>query len=58
MCIAAPCNGQIVAAMFAFRSHDTRNPPHRRVIKQQAFHRRLQPVDEIVVAADVRQLMQ
>ena len=58
MRVATEGNRQIVAAVFAFGTDHTGDPPDHRVIKQQAFHRRLQHVDQIVAAADMRQFMQ
>ena len=55
--IAAHVHGEIVAAVFALGADLRRHPPHRRVIEQQRLDHRLQQVDEIVVTADVRELV-
>ena len=58
MRVATQRNRQIVAAMFAFGTDHSGDPPHHRVIKQQALHACLEHVDQIVATADMRQLMQ
>ena len=55
--IAAQAHRQIVAAVLALDADPARQPPHRRVIEEQRLDERLQQVDEVVVAADVRQLV-
>jgi hypothetical protein len=55
--IAAEADGEIVAAVLALVSNAPRQPPHRRVIKEQRFDEGLQQVHEVVVAADVRELV-
>ena len=55
--IAAQADREIVAAVLALGANPPRQPPHRRVVEQQRLDQRLQQVDEIVVAADVRELV-
>ena len=55
--IAAQADGEIVAAVLALGANPPRQPPDGRVIEQQRLDERLQQVDEIVVPADVRELV-
>ena len=55
--IAAQADREIVAAVLALDADAARQPPHRGVIEEQRLDQRLQQVDEIVVAADVRELV-
>ena len=50
-------DGGIVAAVFAFLANAPGDPPDARVEEQQRFGNRLQQVDRIVAAADVRELV-
>ena len=49
--------GQIVAAMLAFGADLAGEPPHRGMVEQQALGDALQQVDQVIVTADVRQLV-
>ena len=57
MRITAHRDRQIVAAVLALVPHAGGDPPHRRVVEQQRFDRRLDQVDEVVVPAHVGQLV-
>jgi hypothetical protein len=58
--VRVPCDGddEIVATTFSLGSHDVRDPPHGRVIKEEALDQALEDVDQIIVAANVCQLME
>ena len=43
--------------MLTLDAKPVREPPHRRVIEEKSLHRRLQKIDEVVVAAHVRKLV-
>ena len=47
----------VVAAEFALGANFVRDPPHGRVIEQQRLCHALQKVDQIIVAANVRQFV-
>jgi hypothetical protein len=49
--------GQIVAAMLSFGADLAGEPPHRGMVEEQALGDALQQVDQVIVTADVRQLM-
>ena len=55
--VAANRHGQVIAAVLPLAPHLGGNPPDRRVIEKKGFHRRLQKIDQIVVAPHVGQLM-
>ena len=55
--IAAQCDGDVIAAVFALHADPIREPPDRRVIKEQRLDNGLQHVDRVVVAANVRELV-
>src|ERR1700684_539405 len=50
--------GHIVAAQLALGAYVPRHPPDRGMVEQQSFGGALQNVDQIIVPANVRQLMQ
>ena len=47
----------IVAAQFALDAHPMRHPPYRRVIEEQCLDGHLEDIDQIVVPADVCELV-
>jgi hypothetical protein len=55
--IARDRDREIVAAVFAFRADLRGDPPDGRVIEEHRLHHALQQVNQIVVAANVRELM-
>ena len=55
--IAAQAHGQVVTAVLAFRPDAARQPPDGRVIEQERLEQRLQQVHEIVVPADMCELV-
>jgi hypothetical protein len=55
--VARGAHREIVAAQLALLAHPPRHPPHRGMIEEQRLDRALQQVDQVVVAADVRQLV-
>jgi hypothetical protein len=54
---AAGRDREVVAAVLPLDPHALRHPPHRRVVEEQRLCRGLDEVDEVVVAADVGQLV-
>ena len=55
--VAGEFHYHIVTAVFAFLARYARGPPDGRVVEQEAFDEALEQVDQIVVAADVRQFV-
>ena len=55
--ISAKFDGDFVAANFPFRPHAARNPPHGRMVEEQCLQHVLQEIYQIIVTADVRQLV-
>ena len=55
--IAQGLGGQVVSDQLAFVADAARQPPHHRVIEQQGLDHGLQQVDQVIVAADMRQFM-
>ncbi len=55
--IAGDCYGDVVAAVFAFEADVVRDPPDCRVVEKRGFRDTLQDVDEVIVAADVGELV-
>ena len=55
--IAAQADGEIVAAVLALDADPAREPPDRRMIEEHRLDERLQQVHQVVVAADVRELV-
>ena len=55
--IAAEADREIVAAVLALDADPPREPPDRGVIEQECLDQRLQEVDQVVVTADVRELV-
>ena len=55
--IAAQADRKIVAAVLALDADAARQPPDRRMIEEQRLDERLQQVHQVVVAADVRELV-
>ena len=54
---AQDVRGEPVGDEFAFDADAVRQPPRGRVVEQQGFGRALQQVHQVIVAADVRELM-
>ena len=48
---------RVVARVLPLGAQAAREPPRRRVVEEQDFRRRLQKVDQVVVAPYVRQLV-
>ena len=55
--IADRATGELVGHELALRAQPCRQPPHHRMEEQQRLDPRLQQVDEIVAARDVRELV-
>ena len=55
--IATQADREVVAAVLALGADASRQPPDRGVIEEQRFDERLQEVDQVVVASDVRELV-
>ena len=55
--IATQRHRDVVAAMLALDTNPRREPPHRGMVEEQCLHDRLQQVDQIIVAADMRELV-
>ncbi len=55
--VAAGGHREVVAAVLALDAHAVRHPPHGGVVEEQRLGRGLQQVHQVVVAADVRQLV-
>src|SRR5262249_56777343 len=55
--IAAHRHGQIITTMFPLLTNPSRDPPDRGVIKEQGFDHSLQQIDQVIVAANVRQFV-
>ena len=55
--VAAERDGDVVAAVLALHANPLRQPPHGRVVEQERLRDRLQHVQGVVVAADVRELV-
>ena len=55
--VAAGSHREIVAAVFALLPDLPADPPDRRVVEEQGLDARLHEVDEIVVPANVRELV-
>src|SRR5690606_32904567 len=55
--VAQRGGGEVVGDQFAFAADAARQPPGRRVVEQQGFGQPLQQVDQVVVAADMRQFV-
>jgi len=50
-------DGEIITAQLAFVTNARRDPPNRRVIEKERLHDHLQDIDEIIVPANVRDLV-
>ena len=55
--VAAQTHGEIVAAVLPLTADTVREPPHNGVVEEQGLEQGLQKIDEIVVPADVRELV-
>jgi len=55
--IPAPGDGHVIATVLPFLAHPLGYPPHRRMIEQQRFQQALQPINQVIIAPDVRQFM-
>ncbi len=55
--IAAQADREIVAAVLALDPDAVRQPPDGRMVEEQSLDERLQQIDHVVVAADVRELV-
>ena len=55
--ITTQADGEVVAAVLALRANASRQPPDGGVIEEQRLDERLQEIDQIVVAPDVRELV-
>jgi hypothetical protein len=49
--------GDVVGDLLAFDADAAREPPHDRVVEQQDLDDALQQIDEVVVTADVGELV-
>ena len=55
--VAARRHGEIIAAVLALASNARADPPDRRMVEEHRLDGRLHEVDEVIVAADVCELV-
>ena len=55
--VAEHRDGHVITAMLSLHADSTRDPPNRRMVKEQRLHHGLQQIDDEIVTADVRQLV-
>jgi len=56
--IATHRHHQVVTTVFTLRADDAGDPPHCRMVEEEALDYRLQQVHQVVAASDVRQFVQ